>query len=77
MSVGKMFARLFGFQSIPAEQGTTITLSDRDRQFQVILDLGLPDDAYHQLFHLDLSLVPPGVLAWDSRSGVWRPNGLS
>ena len=72
MSVGKLVARLFGFQPAPAAQLPVIILSDRDRQFQVMLDPSLPDDAYQQLFKLDLSLVPPGVLIWDSRSGTWR-----
>lgn len=72
MWVGKRVRRLLGIRADSGSHRSTITLGDRNRQWQVILDPGLPDDAYQQLFHLDLSLVPPGVLTWDSRSGGWR-----
>lgn len=73
MEFAKVFARLVGIQSLLVSQRTTVPLSERDRQFQVILHSGLPDDAYHRLFRLNLSLIPTGVLTWDSRSGGWRP----
>ena len=72
MSAGKFIRRLLGIDPSEAPRSAAITLSDRGRQFQVVLDPGLPDDAYEQLFHLDLSCTPSGVLTWDRRSGIWR-----
>lgn len=72
MSVGKIIGRLLG---LPVEEGlrpAAVILSDHGRQFQVILDPDLPDDAYEQLFQLDLSFMTTGILSWDRRSGEWR-----
>lgn len=56
----------------PPAIAETITVGDRNRRLQVRLDPNLPDDAYQQLFHLDLSSTPAGVLTWDRATHGWR-----
>jgi hypothetical protein len=56
----------------PPAVAETITVGDRNRRLQVRLDPNLPDDAYQQLFHLDLSSTPAGVLTWDRAKHGWR-----
>ena len=48
-----------------------ITLAGKGGEFRVKLDPNLPDDAYQQLFEVDLTHAPPGVLTWDERSRGW------
>jgi hypothetical protein len=50
----------------------TITVGDGHRQFRVMIEPGVPEDAYHQLFHLDLPESAAGVLFWDDKAGTWR-----
>lgn len=72
MAVGKLIDRMLGMPHVAATRWPPVTLSEHGRQFEVILAPNLPDDAYQQLFLLDLSLLPAGVLTWDRRSRAWR-----
>jgi len=72
MQAHSLITRVFGSRPQRPQQNDTITLADRGREFKVVLLADLPDDAYQQLFQLDLSLVPAGVLVWDQRSNGWR-----
>ena len=70
MRVGDKIRRIFG-QTAGTPGHETITLSVRDRKVRVHLDPSLPDDAYQQLFTLDLSSVSTGDLSWDHRRRSW------
>lgn len=72
MQIFSWIARtLYGKHAAPAV-AETITIGDRNCRLQVVLDPGLPDDAYQQLFQLDLSSAHGGVLTWDRATHGWR-----
>jgi hypothetical protein len=72
MQAHSLITRVFGSRPQRPQQNDTITLADRGREFTVVLLADLPDHAYQQLFHLDLSLASAGVLVWDNQSNGWR-----
>lgn len=72
MGVEKLLRRFLGLPPEDGPHAAAVMLSDHGRQFQVILDPDLPDDAYEQLFQLDLSIAQTGVLTWDRRLRGWR-----
>lgn len=73
MSAGSRIKQLYRRYVTGAVSGETVTLGDHDHELRVVLDPGLPDDAYRRLFHLDLALCGSDVLTWDYSSGDWRP----
>lgn len=72
MQAHSLIARLIGTRPQRTQRNETITLADRGREFTVMLLADLPDDAYQQLFQLDLSLATAGVLVWDHQLNSWR-----
>ena len=72
MQIMNWITRTLAARLAPTVEAETITLGDRDRRYRVMIDPGLPDDAYHQLFHLDLPENSAGVLEWDYAAGGWR-----
>jgi hypothetical protein len=72
MQAHKLISQLFKARPQRTGRSETITLADRGREFTVMLLPDLPDDAYQQLFHLDLSRAQTGVLVWDYRSNGWQ-----
>lgn len=71
MQPGKWITGLVQRRAQRTRMGDTITLADKGQEYRVKLDRDLPDDAYQQLFEVDLTLASPGVLTWDDRSRSW------
>lgn len=49
-----------------------MVLHDRERDLEIVLEPGLPDEAYAQLFALDLSTFRKGPVHFDRAQGRWR-----
>jgi hypothetical protein len=58
--------------STAAVQSAGTTITSGGRELRVSLDLTIPDDAWLQLFDLDLPAAPTGTLIWDRSAHSWR-----
>lgn len=72
MQILRWITSLIAARTVTPAVVETTAFGDHDRRFKVVLDPFLPDDAYQQLFALDLSRTPAGVLTWDYQSRGWR-----
>ncbi|MFF5546834.1 hypothetical protein [Streptomyces olivaceoviridis] len=63
------------FQASGAE-GRKAAFQDRETELQVLLEPGLPEEAYEQLHSLDLSRFGSGTLSFNhgSKCWLWHPD---
>jgi hypothetical protein len=68
----RMVGRIHGSQPEAAPAPRPLILQDAATRLQIVLEAGLPTEAYDALVSLDLSKFRHGPLHYDQHRGAWR-----
>jgi len=68
----RMVGRIHGSQPEAAPAPRPLILQDAATRLQIVLEAGLPTEAYDSLVSLDLSKFRHGPLHYDQHRGAWR-----
>ena len=68
----RLVGRLHGSQPEGAPAPRPLILQDAASRLQIVLEAGLPTEAYDSLVSLDLSKFRHGPLHYDQHRGAWR-----
>jgi hypothetical protein len=68
----RLVGRIHGSQPEAAPAPRPLILQDAVTRLQIVLEAGLPTEAYDALVSLDLSKFRHGPLHYDQRRGAWR-----
>jgi hypothetical protein len=68
----RLVGRVLGARRETASPPPVLVLQDAATRLQVVLEVGLPSDAYEALISLDLSEFHKGPLHYDRRRSAWR-----
>jgi hypothetical protein len=68
----RLAGRIHGSQPETASPSRPLVLQDKATRLQIVLEAGLPTEAYDALVSLDLSKFRHGPLHYDQHRGAWR-----